>query len=103
MPLIKNKLVGNGAVQTLLDIPGSVLWGSLNIVAANKSGDSAPISVHISDNATPADIDLVEPGAVIPGNGRYELSCRLVQGGEKVFVTAPAGVSIRAELNVAPE
>lgn len=103
MPLIKNKLVGNGNAQTLLDIPGTVLWGSLNIVAANDNIASSSIVVHISDNAVPGNIDLVEPGAVIPGKGRYELSCRLVQGGEKVFVTAPAGVSIRAELNVAPE
>ncbi len=108
MPLATNKLATNGSVQLLLEHPVTHPWGSLNIVASNVSGlGGAPgpikFKLYITDAANPTDVDLVDPGAIIPVDGRYELSCRLIRQGEKVFVEAPAGLSVRAELNLAIE
>ena len=71
---------------------------SLNIVASNPLATGAEFQMHIGTGASAGAGDLVEPGAIIPAKGRYELSCRLLQAGEKVWFTAPAGVVVRAEL-----
>lgn len=103
MPLVIGKILGNGTQQLIVEAPVSHPWGSLNVVASNKGAQEAQIEIFITSDATPNAIDQVEPGAMIPVNGRYELSCRLTQQGEKVYVTVPAGVSVRAELNLAIE
>jgi hypothetical protein len=103
MPLVTGKVLGNGSQLLVVTVPDTHPWGSLNIVAANAGTQDAKLKIHITSDAQPNPVDCVEPGAMIPADGRYELSCRLVQAGEKVYVTAPADVAIRAEINLAIE
>lgn len=103
MPLVINKVMGNGSVQQVIEAPATHPWGSMNLVASNQNGTSAQIEIFITSAGGPSPVDSVEPGAAIPAKGRYELSCRLIQAGEKVFVNVPAGVSVRAEINLAIE
>lgn len=103
MPIIVNKIVGTGVAQKAIELQPTMKWGSLNIVASNRGVSATPIKIYISSEETPNDIDIVEPGAFIPANGRYELSCRLIAPGEKVFVDAPADVTVRLEVNLAIE
>ena len=102
MPMNKNALITTGSEQQIMEITGFP-WGSLNIVASNKTADTATLEVFITGAQVPSLVDTVEPGAHIPAGGRYELSCRLVQEGERIFVKAPAGVVVRAEVNLALE
>lgn len=103
MPLVISKVLGNGVKQLAITVPDTFPWGSMNLVAANQNPVAAAIEIHITTDTAPAAVDCVEPGAVIPSKGRYELSCRLVQAGEKVYVTVPENVAVRIEVNLADE
>lgn len=103
MPLNVSKIASNGAFQLLATAPNTHPWGSLNVVAANTTAGAIPFELYVTTDASPNPVDCIDPGAVIPAKGRYELSCRLIQAGEKVYIKAAAGVSVRAELNLAIE
>lgn len=103
MPLVTAKIMGNGTQQLVITAPDTYLWGSMNLVAANQNDQASQLQIHITSDVAPNPVDCVEPGAVIPAKGRYELSCRLIQAGEKIYVTTEAGVSVRAEINLAIE
>lgn len=103
MPLVTAKLAGTGSAQQVIEVPSTFPWGSMNLVAANNNDSASPIVISITSDSTPNEVDIVEPGASIPAKGRYELSCRLVQAGERIFVSVPAHVSVRVEINMADE
>jgi len=103
MPLVTGKIMGNATQQLAFTVPSVFPWGSMNLVAANQNNQASAIQIHITTDASPNAVDCIEPGASIPANGRYELSCRLVMAGEKIYVTAAAGVSVRIEVNMADE
>ena len=103
MPLVTGKIMGNATQQLAFTVPATFPWGSMNLVAANQNNQASAIQIHITTDQAPNAVDCVEPGASIPANGRYELSCRLVMAGEKIYVTAAAGVSVRIEVNMADE
>lgn len=94
-----NKAVANGEIQEVGVIPGSNgSYAMLNVLAVNRQGTEAPLEVWLSTEATPGDVDLVEPGARLPASGgSYEMVGRVVSAGERVFVRALAGVVIRLE------
>ena len=102
MPLLKNAVIGNDSFQEVLQISGYP-WGSLNVVASNTNENASKIEIRISSSLEHGLVNTVEPGALIPAGGRFEMSCRLVQQDERIFVKAPAGVVIRAEANLALE
>lgn len=103
MPLVTGKVMGNASQQHVITVPDTFPWGSMNLVAANQNSVASAIQIDITTDLAPNAVDCIEPGASIPAKGRYELSCRLVQAGEKIYVTAAAGVSIRVEINMADE
>lgn len=94
-----NKAVATGEIQEVGVIPGSNgAYAMLNILAVNRQGTEAPLEIWLSSNATPADVDLVEPGARIPSSGgSYEMVGRVVSAGERVFIRSLSGVVVRLE------
>ncbi len=73
-------------------------YASVNILVVNPLQQDVAVDLWISDAAVPATVDLVAPGTVIPPNGTLEWNCRLLSGGEGVFVrSAVAGLVVRVE------
>lgn len=95
-----NKIVADGTPQLVATVPTGISFAALNILAANDNATDATLRVWIGTDATPSQADLVEPGVVIGGKGRYEDSVRIASPAESIFVQATAGVVIRVE-NVA--
>lgn len=110
MPLIINKILCNGTTLQAAELPAGHNWATMNVVASNSNEDlggandgSTPIEIYVSESNTPTLVDMVEAGALIPAKGRFELACRLINPGEKVFVKSGTGVAVRVEINVSPE
>ncbi len=92
-----NKLITNGAVQEAGTIPGTT-YSSVNIRIANPLAQQQVVKIWATTAATPGNIDLLEPGLVIPPNGgRFEQSCLIMSANEKIFVEAAAGLIVRIE------
>lgn len=92
-----NKLVTNGSVQLAGTVPSNVEYAAVHVRAANPNEVDAALTVWVSLSETPAQVDLIEPNAIIPPAGRYADECGVLGPGEKIFVQAPAGVVVRIE------
>lgn len=103
MPILVNKVLGNGTETFVVEVPNTHPFASMNIVASNTNAAAQEINIKVSSDTAPDLADTIEPGALIPAKGRYELSCRLVAAGERIYVTAQPGVAVRVELNLAIE
>ena len=66
-----------GDLPHVATVPTGISFAALNILAANDNATDATLRVWIGTDATPSQADLVEPGVVIGGKGRYEDSVRI--------------------------
>lgn len=103
MSIVISKGMTNGQPQYMLTIPNTNPWGSMNILVSNTTQVERQIKLFVSDSGGTTDVDTIEPGAIVPAKGRYELSCRLVRAGEMVHVLGDPGMAVRIEVNLATE
>jgi hypothetical protein len=100
--LLAKKLT-TGAMLEIGQINQNVSYAAINILVVNNSTMATPageaVEIYIADGSspTPGAIDVIEPAAILPAKGKLEWNCRLVSPGEKIFVKAPAGYTVRVE------
>jgi len=92
-----NKILTDGSVQLVGTIPNTGTFSSINLLAANDTTQDISLRVWIGTDATPSQVDLVDPQAIVPGKGRYEDTVRITSPGENVFVQAAVGLVVRVE------
>lgn len=92
-----NKLACDGSVQLLGTVP-ECPFASAIVRVINRTGEDAAVKVWITTSDLPGNVDEVEPGAIVPGLGKYVETGFIVSANERFFVQAPAGCVARLEL-----
>lgn len=102
MSIVVYKAITTGNIQSLGRVPADLQGtASLNLVISNPGASAAgPVVAYLSDNTSPASVDTIVPGEQINSKGIMELACRLVKPGEYILVNAPAGLIVRAEVDL---
>lgn len=96
--LLGKSLTTNAIQRVALLDPVAANYSSVNILIVNPLQQDVAAELWITDGVTPTLVDMVAPGTVIPPLGTLEWNCRLMSGGEGVFVrTSIAGLVIRVE------
>lgn len=90
-----NKLITNGTVQEIAEVPGTT-YSMVNILVINPTAGQVDVRLFASNQAAPTPVDTIEHRAVLAENGgRVEYSCVNCSAGEKLFIQAPAGLIVR--------
>ena len=96
------KKITTGAMLEIARVPNAITYAAINILISNPSSVATPeangVEIFIADaGSAPGNVDLIEPGAIIPAKGKLEWNCRLVSPGEVIYVRAPSGYVVRVE------
>ena len=93
------KTLSTNSIQRVAQLdPNLANYGSINILVVNPLQQDVAVELWISEQNMPTTVDMIAPGTVIPPLGTLEWNCRLISGGEGVFVrSAVAGMVVRVE------
>lgn len=93
----KNKLITDGSVQELGSI-ANVAFALTTVRACNPTSADINLTIWVTSNAMPSQVDLIEPSVVIEPDGRYEALGLTMSAGEFVFVkSSTSGLVMRME------
>lgn len=99
-----NKTLTTGAAepQHVGTVPDCT-YATVNVIISNPSGglvqNEVAVTLYMSSDPAQADqIDMVDPKAYIPVDGRYVYACAVTSPDEHIFVkTDTAGLVVRVE------
>lgn len=99
-----NKTITTGAAepQLVATIPDCT-YATVNVIISNPSDgviqNEAAVTLYMSSDPDQANlIDMVDPKAYIPADGRYVYACAVTSPNEHIFVkTDTAGLVVRVE------
>lgn len=90
------KTITDGTTQLVGVVPAGLTYSLVTVMVTNPTGAEAEIRLYVTQNATPAQVDLVDSRSVLPANGgRIDFECLNCSPNEKIFIHAPAGLVVR--------
>ncbi len=89
--MAQNLLLGKvspvaGTVTLLTNTPDSADYASVTISCVNTGAVNILVSIYVSSNSVPVDLDIIENKVLIEPSGVLERSCVIVDSLENIFV-----------------
>lgn len=95
-----NKLLADNTIQLAGTVPGGASnYASVNILVINPNPTDGLVTAYATTSPSASAVDKIMHERVMAANGgQIEIACRIMSGGEKIYVKAPVGCIVRIEL-----